>query len=58
MPRISDFHGHGKAEIIGRVLQGGSWWTGSSNGSAFTTSQWGQWSPAVTWVDVHDGAFA
>ena len=32
-------------------------WTAISNGSAFSTTQWAQWSPAATWVDVQVGDF-
>lgn len=55
--QVGDFSGDGKADITGRYLQGGSWWTGVSTGSSFTTSQWAAWNPNVTWVDVQTGDF-
>jgi hypothetical protein len=58
--QVGDFDGDGKADITGRWLEGGSWWTGISNGTSFNTAQWDQWSanPGVTWVDVQAGDFA
>jgi hypothetical protein len=56
--QVGDFNGDGKADITGRALQTGGWWTGVSNGSAFTTSMWATWSTAVSWVDVRAGDFA
>jgi hypothetical protein len=53
--QVGDFDGDGKADIAGRWLQTGQWWTSRSIGSAFTTSMWDAWSPAVTWVDVRVG---
>src|SRR5260370_13046916 len=32
--QVGDFNWDGKDDITGRFLQGGSWWTGASNGSA------------------------
>ncbi len=55
--QVGDFNGDGKADITGRVLESGDWWTGVSTGSAFSTSLWATWSTAVTWVDVHVGDF-
>jgi hypothetical protein len=55
--QVGDFNGDGKADLTGRWLQGGSWWTAVSTGSSFITNQWGQWSPNVTWVDVKVGDF-
>jgi len=45
----------GKADIVGRYLEGGSWWAGISSGSSLTTSSWAAWSTGVTWVDVGVG---
>jgi hypothetical protein len=57
--QVGDFNVDGLADITGRFLQTGQWFTGISNGtSTFTTSLWATWSPAVTWVDVHTGNFA
>jgi len=56
--QIGDFNGDGLADITGRDLGSGNWWTGLSNGSAFTTSKWASWSTAVTWVDVRAGQVA
>jgi autotransporter-associated beta strand protein len=56
--QVGDFNGDGKMDIAGRWLQAGSWWTAQSTGSGFMTSQWGQWSTAVNWVDVQDGFYA
>ena len=56
--RVGDFNGDGKADIIGRALQTGQWFTGLSNGStAFTNSLWAVWNPGLTWVDVQVGDF-
>jgi autotransporter-associated beta strand protein len=55
--KVGDFNGDGKADLTGRWLQGGSWWTALSTGSAFNTSMWASWSPAATWVDVNVGDF-
>jgi hypothetical protein len=55
--QVGDFNGDGEADITGRWLQGGEWWTGLSNGSAFTTSKWETWSTAVNWVDLRVGDF-
>src|SRR5207244_4084835 len=32
---VGDFNGDGEADITGRVLQTGRWWTGLSTGSSF-----------------------
>jgi hypothetical protein len=56
--QVGDFNGDGKSDITGRTLQSGQWWTGISNGSAFTTSLWSTWSTAVNWVGVRAGDFA
>jgi len=55
---VGDFNGDGKADITGRVLQNGQWWTALSTGSAFTTGLWGNWSAAVTWANVQKGEFS
>jgi hypothetical protein len=55
--KVGDFNGDGKADITGRVLQSGEWWTGISTGTSFTASLWTTWSPNVTWVDVQVGDF-
>ena len=55
--RVGDFNGDGKADITGRVLQTGRWWTGLSDGSSLSFTVWDQWSTAVTWVDVQVGDF-
>jgi autotransporter-associated beta strand protein len=54
---VGDFNGDGKADIVGRYLQGGQWYVGISNGTGFTTTLWATWNPAVTWVDVNVGDF-
>jgi large repetitive protein len=46
-----------KADIIGMVEQTGQWFVGASNGSAFATTFWDEWSPNYTWVDVMTGDF-
>jgi hypothetical protein len=56
--KVVDFNRDGKADITGRELQSCQWWTGLSNGSAFTTSLWATWSSAVTWADVNEGEYA
>jgi hypothetical protein len=55
--QVGDFNGDGKADITGRVLESGQWWTGLSTGSKFSTSLWGAWSTATTWLDVNSGRF-
>lgn len=55
--RVGDFNGDGKADITGRWLEGGSWWTGLSTNSSFATSMWASWNPNVTWVDAQVGDF-
>jgi hypothetical protein len=55
---VGDFNGDGEADITGRVLQTGRWWTGLSTGSSFSSTVWGQWATTVTWVDVRVGDFA
>jgi hypothetical protein len=56
---VGDFNVDGKSDITGRWKEAGQWNTGLSNGStAFNTSVWTTWNPAVTWVDVHAGNFA
>ncbi|HEV2946861.1 MAG TPA: autotransporter-associated beta strand repeat-containing protein [Gemmataceae bacterium] len=54
---VGDFNGDGKADIVGRYLQGGQWYVGISNGTSFTTTLWATWNPNVTWVDVNVGDF-
>jgi hypothetical protein len=45
-------------DIVGRASQTGQIYVGASNGSsAFNTSVWGTWSPAINWVDVQSGDF-
>src|SRR2546425_1554087 len=53
--RVGDFNRDGKADIVGRYLEGGSWWAGISSGSSLTTTSWAAWSTGVTWVDVGVG---
>jgi hypothetical protein len=55
--KAGDFDGDGKADITGRYLEGGQWWTAISTGSSFTTSLWATWNPAATWVDVQVADF-
>jgi hypothetical protein len=43
--------------IVGRLLETGDLWVGSSTGSSFTNSRWGALNPNVTWVDVVTGDF-
>jgi hypothetical protein len=51
--QTGDFNGDGKADITGRAMQTGQWWTGISNGStSYQTNLWDTWSAAATWVDV------
>jgi hypothetical protein len=52
--QAADFNGDGKDDIIGRYLQGGTWWVGASLGTSFNTTKWASWSvsPNITWVDV------
>jgi autotransporter-associated beta strand protein len=55
--KVGDFNGDGMADITGRWLETGQWWTGISTGSGFITTFWGTWSTKVTWVDVQVGDF-
>jgi hypothetical protein len=55
--QVGDFNGDGKADIVGRYLEGGSWWVALSTGSGFTVSKWDTWSTGATWVDVKVGDF-
>jgi hypothetical protein len=56
--KVGDFNGDGFTDIIGRVLQTGQWWVSFGSGSdAFSNVVWGQWSPAIKWVDVQVGDF-
>jgi hypothetical protein len=55
--KVADFNNDGMADITGRWLQTGQWWTGISTGAGFITTFWGAWSPKVTWVDVLVGDF-
>jgi hypothetical protein len=47
-----DLTGNGKTDIIGRVLQTGSWFAEISNGTSFKTVFWDTWSPGITWIDT------
>jgi hypothetical protein len=53
--QIGDLNGDGKADLIGRVMQDGTWWGGLSNGTSLKTSLFDMWNPNVTWDDVHIG---
>ncbi len=55
--KVGDFNGDGMADITGRWLQAGQWYTALSTGTSFTTTLWAMWSPAATWVDVQVGDF-
>jgi hypothetical protein len=44
-------------ELIGRALQSGQLWVGSTSGSSFACSMLATWNTAVTWVDVVTGDF-
>jgi autotransporter-associated beta strand protein len=55
--KVADFDGNGKADITGRWLQAGTWYTALSNGTSFTTTAWATWSATVTWEDVKVGDF-
>jgi hypothetical protein len=45
-------------DIVGRASSTGQLWVGLSNGStAFTTTNWATWSPAVNWTNVVTGDF-
>jgi hypothetical protein len=52
---VGDFNGDGKADITGRALEIGQWWTGLSAGTTFNTTLWTTWSTGVSWVDVRLG---
>jgi hypothetical protein len=56
--QVGDFNGDGKADITGRALESGDWWTGLSTSSAFTTTKWAIWSTSVNWTAVRTGDFA
>jgi autotransporter-associated beta strand protein len=55
--QVGDFNGDAMADITGRWLQSGQWWTSLSNGAGFTHTLWTTWNPNVTWVDVKVGDF-
>jgi hypothetical protein len=55
--QVGDFNGDGRADLIGRALESGQWWLGTSTGAAFADSLWVEWSPAVNWADVQVGDF-
>jgi hypothetical protein len=55
--KVGDFNGDGKADIVGRWLEGGQWWTGLSTGSSFVNSLWDTWSTGTTWADVEVADF-
>jgi hypothetical protein len=44
-------------DLAGRASQTGQLFVGTSDGSSFSTSVWGSWSTAVTWMDVQSGDF-
>jgi hypothetical protein len=56
--QVGDFNSDGLADITGRALESGQWWTGISTGSSFNTTLWTTWWTGVTWVDVRSGDFA
>jgi hypothetical protein len=52
--QVEDFNGDGRDDLAGRVASTGDWFAAISNGTnAFANALWTNWSPAVTWVDVH-----
>jgi hypothetical protein len=53
-PRIGDFNGDGRDDVIARYA--GTWWVGTSNGSAFSASLWTTWSD-IAWQNVTVGDF-
>jgi autotransporter-associated beta strand protein len=55
--QVGDFNGDGMADITGRWLQSGQWWTSISNGNGFSHTLWATWNANVTWVDVKVGDF-
>lgn len=48
---VADVDGNGLDDIVGR--QNGVWWVAKSTGTSFVNQQWGVWSTAAPWVDVH-----
>ena len=54
---VGDFSGDGVADLIGRDLASGTWWVGTSIGTAFAEHVWARWSAAVTSADVQLGDF-
>ena len=55
--RVGDFNRDGKADIIARYQEGGTWWAGISSGNSLSTTSWAAWSTGVSWVDVGVGDF-
>jgi RHS repeat-associated protein len=58
--QVADFNGDGKADIAGRTSNGSTtdWWVVTSTGTAFTYLEWGSWSSAAGWTDVHAADFS
>ena len=55
--QLADVNGDGRADLTGRALESGQWFTGLSDGSTLHTRLSDAWSTAVTFVDVHSGHF-
>jgi subtilisin-like proprotein convertase family protein len=56
--QVGDFNGDGKADLTGRVLQSGRWYTAISNGNtASGPALWATWNPGFTWQNVVVGDF-
>jgi hypothetical protein len=56
--QVGDFNGDGLADITGRTLQNGQWWTSLSGGTTgLGATLWDTWSTAFSWVDVRKGHF-
>ena len=54
---FGDFTGDGRDDIAGRDTVSGNWFVAISDGSKLTTSstRWGRWGAAATWLDVRVG---
>ena len=51
--RVTDVTGDGKADVVGRYVDG-SWWVGVANAASngFDSEYWGAWPTNVLWADV------
>ena len=46
---VGDYNGDGKSDVAVRNAANGNWRVLASNGTAFTNSQWGNWTTSKAW---------